>query len=133
MKPLNNYINEKLKLSDVNIHRPEWVDAKKFTLDDLEEGYIIETKEERYNRYIWANTKVANKLFKFPKPGKYIFVQGDRYFPSDSIYSYLDTDNYKAFPIHLDDDFTAVRVFTREKHYENVDELKKDIKNIDKF
>ena len=133
MKDLSDYLVEKLKLSDVKVRRPEWVDAKQFTLDDLEEGYIIETKEEKYNRYIWANTEVASKLFKLPKPGKYIFVQGDPNFPVGSSYSYLDTDNYKEFPIHSDDDFSAVRVYTRKKHYENVDELKKDIKNIYKF
>lgn len=114
MKDLSDYLTEKLKLSDINLHSVErWVDAKELRLSDLREGNVVETKNG--SRYIVVTKQFAdnvigetgyNKITEFPlllyKPGVY-----------------LRLDNYEnTYPENKYSRSNAiVRVYTREKSY----------------
>ena len=134
MKTLNDYINEcyineKLKLSDINRDNIDgrWVDANKLKEKDLEEGNIVLLENGNY--YILAKDYIAGKLVK----DKYLFK--DDYLlirkNEDNLYGYSFinfTTGYKNFLFHdRHTTFNIVKVYQRKRNYKNTKELKDDL------
>ena len=138
MKDFDTYINEKLKLDDISkmTYGSSWVDAKKLKLEDLKEGYIIQTNEDIYNRYIYIPVDLATKILnnKITTNNGYVFIQQS----SNGRLAYLSTDSYEYFPKYhgfyeYAVKYSIIKVYTRYKIYKNLDDLKNDLSKIYKF
>ena len=137
MKDLSDYLVEKLKLSDVNVRRPEWVDANSLYKAQLKDGYILETIHGV--RYIMVPidffTKFERVSPKNYKKNNHVFVrlQGpeiDKYMN----FVYLVPSDYQLFPLMIGNaEFNMARVFTREKEYKKKEELVEDLIKINEF
>ena len=132
MKPLNDYINEKLKLSDINkdkLYDGEWIDAKHLKIKDLKSGNIIQVKDDN-TRYICVSIEVAKERFRLLS-GKYNY---DLIFVSDHG-TYLGLDSYiNTWPKNENiDTLDIVRVNRRIKYYKDYPALARDLNIITTF
>ena len=128
MKPLNDYIIEKLKLSDIKTIRPQWVDADKLKIEDLQEGYIVELRNKR--RYV-----VVPKIFVHPRHTVYQRVERDYILTSGRATNRLE-DYANQFPKvkpSYRNEWDIVRIYTRRRHYNNNDEVKEDTEKLYHF
>lgn len=134
MKDLSNYLVEKLKLSDIKITRYGWIDARLLSLDDIKEGYILETAEKSgENRYLCVGNKIGSNFFRLSNSDDYILLQTD--YRILNKYTYLRLNDYdKDFPkYNRTNKFDIVKVYIREKHYNSAEEARLDLLNIYKF
>lgn len=131
MKPLNDYINEKLKLSDINKDNLDdrWIDANHLKIKDLKSGNIIQVKDDN-TRYICVSIEVAKERFRLLS-GKYNY---DLIFVSDHG-TYLGLDSYiNTWPKNENiDTLDIVKVNTRIKSYKDYSDLARDLNIITTF
>lgn len=134
MKDLSDYLVEKLKLSDIKITKNRWIDAERLSLDDIKEGYIIETAEKTGdNRYLCVGNKIGNNFFNLSISDDYILLQIDC--RDLNRYTYLRLNDYNIdFPkYNRKNKYDMVKVYIREKHYNSSEEAKLDLLNVYKF
>lgn len=127
MKNLNEYIDEKLKLSDISKMKSpsQWVDANRLKFADLKEGYIVELRNKR--RYMVIPRSF---LTLKSKPGiKYILIsqQGTTNHLEDYVNQFPKVNS--GYSVEWD----IVRVYTRNRHYANKSEIDEDIKKLYQF
>lgn len=132
MKPLNDYINEryineKLKLSDINkdkLYDAEWVDADTLKFADLEEGNIVEVRNKR--RYVVIPRSLITPWQK--SWVKYILIT------QDGSLNHLE-DYVSKFPKVSDygDEWDIVKIYTRKRHYTSKAEVKDDTQKLYQF
>lgn len=142
MKPLNDYIheryiNEKLKLGDINRDNIDgrWVDVNKLKFDDLKEGNIVELNNG--DRFIIINGTLGKSIFtanNIEKEDK-LLISSDP--GTRSGFFYIRLNNWKAvFPKYANngtvfpDKLSIKRVYIKEKVYTNVKDLRIALENI---
>lgn len=143
MKDLKDYIVEKLRLSDITKKSLDrWVDVRKYhNIFELKEGNIILLKNGE--RYLLVPTTFAQKLLNIRQPGP-SFLKYPLSFLSEnpknvklvSKYLYIPINSYNVFPKYKDgfvEDYEIVKVFNREMHYTDINEIKDDLANINIF
>lgn len=142
MKDLKEYVVEKLKLSDITKKSLDhWVDVRNYhNINEFKEGNIILLKNGE--RYLLVPTTFAQKLLNIRQPGpnflKYplSFLSENRGGIGAMKYFYLSIESYNEFPKYKDgfvQDYEIVKVFNREMHYTDINEIKDDLANIKIF
>ena len=146
MKTLSTFVNEKLKLSDINKEelglKEKWYHSSQITYEDLCEGCIMELcNNDPDNRFILVNKKFALELFKADgvvlkedNYSDYLFVHiRPRKLWSKTKYGFIDAADYKKdFPNEVSHSlyFKISRVYMKEKIYDNITDLKEDLKKL---
>lgn len=132
MKKFQQFINEKLKLSDIDKMQPrgKWVDANNIKFEDLKEGYILELLNGK--KYIIIPGIFAKKIFinSIINASNFYMIRTNNI--TDSNYSFIQLYEYKQ---NYPNGFISpiIKVYMREKEYKNVEAIKQDLKNINKF
>ena len=146
MKPLNDYINEryineKLKLSDINkdnLYSSQWIDAEEFSYKKFKLGNIIQTSNG--NVYILVREDIVNQLLNTNFPNykavedNYVFIRNK--FSRSAKYGYIEKISYKNnFPYtnSMGENLRIVKIIPQNKDYNNVNELKRDLENLRKL
>ena len=138
-------INEKLKLGDINKEKlgmqEKWYHSSQITYEDLCEGCIIELcNNDQDNRYILVNKNIALELFKADgidlkgSYSDYLFVHKDaNRFRTKTEYTFIDAADYKDnYPQETTYRryYRISRIYLREKIYDNITDLKEDLKKL---
>ena len=136
IQKFNEFINEKLTLNDISKmkYQAAWRDASKFKLQDLEEGDIIITNEQIFNnKYIVITRDLFNELTHARLKGgqELLFVCNDDNIHYSHLLPQYYTDNLKDMDGNTE--YDIIKVYKRPKKYTDINELKQDLKNIDKF
>ena len=122
MKNFNEYIDEKLKLSDISKMKSssQWVDARTLKYDDLQEGYVLEVRKGV--KYVIAPTENVQKFMSFSiiGNGKYSGIR-----KSNDKYGSIILRRYKdTFPIEdHDSSFDVLRVYKNNKKFTDKKDL----------
>ena len=134
MKKFQQYINEKLKLDDINKmkHHINWVDVNKIkSITDLEEGNLVKTYSGKV--YIVVLTEMIDKVQPVYTSYNYVLARKNPNVCVDepASFFYMGFESYmKHFPQTnaRTEDYKITNISFRKKHYKNIEEFNVDAK-----